>query len=119
MKAITSAKLNCVSARNSRFASPKTLQQGFDGVSYRTASQCASFKATFLSPPIEHLGAEEAIIGDSRLHRLVLETSTLFTGGPFSNNKHPPAGLRPPPAFIGNPNQPSLLIQLDPPTLPY
>src|SRR5260370_40787738 len=97
MKTITSAKLNCVSARNSRFASPKTLQQGFDGVSYRTASQCASFKATFLSPPIEHLGAEEAIIGDSRLHRLVLETSTLFTGGPFGKQRSPPPRFPLPP----------------------
>src|SRR5258708_20753636 len=105
MKAIMSAKLNCVSARNSRFASPKTLQQGFDGVSYRTASQCASFKATFLSPPIEHPGAEEAIIGDSRLHRLVLETSILFTGGRFSDKKTPP--LRSPSAspFTGKPHR--------------
>src|SRR5260370_34037776 len=111
MKAITSAKLNCVSARNSRFASPKTLQQGFDGVSYRTASQCASFKATFLSPPIEHPGAEEAIIGDSRLHRLVLETSTLFTGGRLSNKRRLRAGSHPPSALISKAHEPGPLGQ--------
>src|SRR5579864_1427109 len=116
MKAITSAKLNCVPARNSRFASPKTLQRGFDGDSYRTVSQCASFKATFLSPPIEHPGAEEAIIGGSWLRRLVLETSTLFTGGRLSNKRRLRAGSRSTSAFMGNANEPALWMQLDAPT---
>jgi hypothetical protein len=112
MKAITSAKLNGVSARNSRFAFPKTLRRGFDGDLYRTASQCASFRATFLSPPIVHPGEEEAIIGGSRLRRLVLETSILFTSGRLSKKRRLRVGSRYASAFMVNANEPVLWMQL-------
>ena len=116
MKAITSAKLNCVSARNSRFASPKILQRGFDGDLYRTAGQCASFRATFLSPPIVHPGEEEAILGGSKLRRLVLETSILFTSGRLSKKRRLRVGSRYASAFMRNADEPALWMQ--PPAAP-
>jgi hypothetical protein len=111
MKAITGAKLNCVPARNSRFAFPKTLQPGFDGDLYRTPSRYASFKATFLSRLIEHRGAEEAILGGSRLHMWALGTSTSFTGGRLSKNRRLREGSRYTSECMRNADKPAMLPQ--------